>query len=488
MRWATLLASVAALLSCDTSLVQATWRPPDYVTVDFLSSYNAAPYQAGVPRGLTWFGSHPTPREILAAGMDPRSPSTKEWIARAHYKKLVRMFEQRKAVKEGTMSRSEAAEFYQADINQNEAIEALFDYNWGTLTVAVLYDPATQKHYVSTVPRSDPDHRPVSVVRADSIARQMRSPARNGAPFWYRVVTGGSQSVRPANDMLVLHAEDGACRYYEYTRTLHGLDVGDGHRYYNRGSAIGAWGGDSNYHLEHSALLTHTNSEGYRINLCPDYTIGRGTRGCQIVAYYLKVAYNGDRHGNRSGEFGRPRNLCSRSEVPSRIHSRADACALDDIPWRTQIPAPNRPTSPASGAAAGPSSTGSPKVSKRIHHGDGYNSLTYTPNSLLRRLDLALPVGKLPRRRRSLLPHLARQAKAIAIPNNPWDSRSRIRCLAARWRGLPLLRPAAEPARDRTWPARVESLTQAAVVPKAQTLTKVANLEACNRNAGQIWA
>lgn len=349
MRWATLIASLAALLSSNGGTVLAAWEIPHSVTVPFMSSFGTAPYQEGTSRGLTWYTHHETPEEILDAGMDPRSPSTNEWIARAHYKALVKQFEQYKKYLSGVRGR-EVQKFLEADINRNQAIEALFDYRRGTLTVASLYDPATRRHYVSTVPRG-------------FWSSDMRSRSKNLAPLWFSVVTGGSRPMSTSErDGLVFHAEDGACRYFEMAMGNRGIRVGDG-RYYNRGAAIGAWGGTSDYNVQRSARRTTVDEpEGYRIDLCSDGAYGRGNRGCKTVSYYLAVAYNGDGR-NQWGDFGPPADLCRRDEISPRIHGRADACALQNRPPRpTEIPEPNRPTN-ATDAPASISGGASSKVS-----------------------------------------------------------------------------------------------------------------------------
>lgn len=332
MRWTLLIASLAALLSSDGGSVLAI-VPPEDVTVPFLDSFSSAPleYVGGRSsrRDLTWYTSHRTPREITDAGMDPASPSTNEWIARAHYKQLVKQFKgfQLYAARKKSQTEHERAwQIYtDGDIHKNKAIEALWGHSYGTLTVAVLYDPVSKLHFVSTVPRKTPGPPAQSI----GIAKYMFFDGRDNNRLWFKAASGGS-----AGTSVRYHAEDGAYYFFELKMRNSGVRYAEnGH--YIAGRAIGAWGGASDYPLvEGDAVRTTVDSEGKRYDLCMDGARFRGSRGCQTVASRLNVAFNGD-GTHFPEEYEHKASACSQDSRPLYIRGREVACPLNLKPSAT---------------------------------------------------------------------------------------------------------------------------------------------------------
>lgn len=310
---------------------------------------------------MTWYGKHRTPPEILRYGMDPSSPSTNEWIARAHYKKLVQQFDEWKLYK-AERPEKEWQNFKEGDRIMNtpyytEAIEAVFDHSHGTLTVAVLYDPGSRLHYVSTVPRTG---------RRGGKASEIRRDGQQNAPLWHAAASSGSRANEVgAMNNLGYHAEDGACYLFENSM---GNGAGNG-GYYRQGSAMGAWHGKSNYPaVQQNGLRTTADPEGNRIDLCTNGYPLRGTRGCQTVASMLRVAFNGDGR-NRPGQYQLQTNPCSRDGRSVYIRGREVACPLNLKP----SPTPN------TGVAAKAITTGVLKASRASK---GFGQKSAAPNSV----------------------------------------------------------------------------------------------------------
>lgn len=362
MHWFVLAVSLASLLCLDGGIVSA--KRPERVTVPILTYFPATVLdysvftlrkgESGPPkkevkeREITWYGFHPTPKEILDYGMDPRSPDTNEWIARAHYKSLVQQFEEwkkHKAKKPESEWRLYKAGAYDDEPGdpisgiepfEPQAIEALFDYDQGTLTVACLYDPILKRHFVSTVPRGKK-------------AREILGQGKSKAPLWWKAFSLAGQKPK-------LHAEDHAYFIFEREIIRQRLVYENGNQY-KAGHAIGAWGGRSDYKSNREdPTKTKTDPEGSRYNLCQDGADSRGVMGCNTVATNLGVAFNGPKSNSR---------YCRRDGKPLYIRGREIACEINPKGTSKGSSKSSLPSGTAN--ASKPKSTGARKVRTSFH-------------------------------------------------------------------------------------------------------------------------
>lgn len=195
----------------------------------------------------------------------------------------------------------------------------------------------------------------------------MRMSGEKIAPVWFKAFKAALMAAGQSSTA-AYHAEDGVYYIFESAWNAAKPKVAYAVRQekYSAGTAIGAWGGSSDYPdpaVRNDGHRTTPDPNDKRLDLCSNDFPGRNGAGCSTVARALNVAFNGDGNHKAADYVKNPPQdedddiACRRDGKPMYIRGRAVACPLNLKP---------KPT--ASGVASKGAPTGGAKVSFSAAH------------------------------------------------------------------------------------------------------------------------